>query len=156
MLVFIIMVIAAFFVLVASVLAGTDLATLSGADNLPLNLTERDVVSFDPGRTWREYGFFRQNFYLYGLSCADISSWFDLNQLSTLPKNNDKNLQCWATPMPGYLIPLQFDISTFNDDPGRLAMACALSSIMGANGNPTRFCTDPTTQKICCTNGTPS
>ncbi|KAK0352609.1 hypothetical protein LTR91_010882 [Friedmanniomyces endolithicus] len=155
---------AVLFALVASAFAipvtdmtNTDLATLPDAGNVALNLTERGLASFDPSGVWWEYGFLRQKFYIEDvLDCGAISGWFSFNQLDSLPHGNDENLQCWATPQPGFVTPLQFDISSFNDDPGRLAMACALSSILGANGNPAQFCSEPSTHSFCCTNGSPS
>ncbi|KAK0945894.1 hypothetical protein LTR29_002751 [Friedmanniomyces endolithicus] len=180
---------AVLFALVASAFAvpvtdvtSMDLATLKGAGNVALNLTERGLASFDPSSVWWEYGFLRQKFYIEDvLDCGAISGWFSLNQLDSLPPGNDENLQCWATPQPGFVMPLQFDIrsahppgvrrytstetprlttvflpSSYNDDAGRLAMACALSSILGANGNPAQFCSQPDTHRFCCTNGSPS
>ncbi|KAK0843218.1 hypothetical protein LTS02_016169 [Friedmanniomyces endolithicus] len=155
---------AVLFALIASAFAipvtdmtSTGLATLPGADSVALNLTERGLVSFDPSGVWWEYGFLRQKFYIEDvLDCGAIIGWFSLNQLDSLPHGNDENLQCWATPQPGFVMPLQFDISSYNDDAGRLAMACALSSILGANGNPAQFCSQPDTHRFCCTNGSPS
>ncbi|KAK0336682.1 hypothetical protein LTR91_016695 [Friedmanniomyces endolithicus] len=155
---------AVLFALIASAFAipvtdmtSTGLATLPGADSVALNLTERGLVSFDPSSVWWEYGFLRQKFYIEDvLDCGAIIGWFSLNQLDSLPHGNDENLQCWATPQPGFVMPLQFDISSYNDDAGRLAMACALSSILGANGNPAQFCSQPDTHRFCCTNGSPS
>ncbi|KAK0277796.1 hypothetical protein LTR35_009632 [Friedmanniomyces endolithicus] len=186
---FVNIIMAVLFVLVASAFAipvtdmtSIDLATLPGADGLARNLTERSIASFDPSSVWWEYGFLRQKFYIEDvLDCGAIIGWFSLNQLDSLPHGNDENLQCWATPQPGFVMPLQFDIrsahppgvrrydstetprltkvfllSSYNDDAGRLAMACALSSILGANGNPAQFCSQPDTHRFCCTNGSPS